>query len=134
MKNKRNVFREAARWMRDALRTSILLILCVLGGSLATGAAFGQADQGAITGLVQDASGAVVSNAQVTLTNVDNGLALQAQTDSSGNYVFSPVKIGNYNVTVMAPGFSKTTQEHIQLHVQDRIAVNVQMKTGETSV
>src|SRR5260370_10811719 len=134
MQNKRNALQVVAGWTRDLLRTSILLLLCLLLGSLATGAAFGQADQGAITGLVQDASGAVVSNAQVTLTNVDNGLALQAQTDGSGNYVFSPVKIGNYNVTVTAPGFSKTTQEHIQLHVQDRIAVNIQLKTGETNM
>jgi hypothetical protein len=133
MQKKRNALREAARGTRGVLRTSNLLILGLLAGSLATGVAFGQADQGAITGLVQDTSGAVVSNAQVTLTNVDNGLALQAQTDSSGNYVFSPVKIGNYNVTVTAPGFSRTTQEHIQLHVQDRIAVNVQLKTGETT-
>jgi hypothetical protein len=133
MKNRRSALRETARWTPDALRT-ILAILGVLVGSLATGVAFGQADQGAIVGLVQDTSGAVVSNAQVTLTNVDNGLALQAQTDSSGNYVFSPVKIGNYNITVTAPGFSKTTQEHIQLHVQDRIAVNVVLKTGETNL
>src|SRR5260370_90186 len=134
MRNRRNALREAARWIRSVLRTSTLAILGVLVGSLATGVAFGQADQGAIVGLVQDASGAVVSNAQVTLTNVDNGLALQAQTDGSGNYVFSPVKIGNYNVTVTAPGFSRTTQEHIQLHVQDRIAVNIQLKTGETNM
>src|SRR5882757_4847161 len=133
MKNRRSALRETARWSPDALRT-FLAILGVLVGSLATGVAFGQADQGAIVGLVQDTSGAVVSNAQVTLTNVDNGLALQAQTDSSGNYVFSPVKIGHYNITVTAPGFSKTTQEHIQLHVQDRIAVNVQLKTGQTDV
>src|SRR6202171_1322640 len=119
MKTKRNALREAARWMRDVLRTSILLILCVLAGLLATGVAFGQADQGAITGLVQDASGAVVPNAQVTLTNVDNGLELQAQTDSSGNYVFSPVKIGNYNITVTAFGFSKTTQEQFPPPLQE---------------
>jgi len=97
---------------------------------IATGLAFGQADQGAVVGLVQDTSGAVVANAKVTLTNTDNGLELQAQTDRSGNYVFSPVKIGNYSVSVVAPGFEKTTQENIQLHVQDRIAINIQLKLG----
>ncbi len=95
--------------------------------------ALAQADQGAITGLVQDPTGAVVSNAQVTLTNVDNGLTLKSQTDGSGNYVFSPVKIGNYKVTVAAPGFSSTTQENVQLHVQDRLSINVQLKTGESN-
>jgi hypothetical protein len=95
--------------------------------------AFGQADQGAITGLVQDPTGAVIPNADVKLTNTDTGLVLQAQTDSGGNYVFSPVKIGNYKLAVTAPGFSTTTQENIQLHVQDRIAINVALKTGESN-
>jgi hypothetical protein len=106
------------------------LALTWLFAILATSLAYGQADQGAVVGLVQDASGAVVAGAKVTLTNTDNGLDLQAETDRSGNYVFSPVKIGNYSVTVTAPGFEKTTQENIQLHVQDRIAVNIQLKLG----
>jgi hypothetical protein len=100
---------------------------------LASSFALGQADQGAITGLVQDATGAVVGNARVTLTNTENGLSLEAVTDQSGNYVFSPVKIGSYTVSVTAPGFEKTTQENVQLHVQERAAVNIQLKTGAAS-
>jgi len=107
---------------------SIMLVFSALNHQ-----AMAQVDQGAITGLVQDPTGAVIPNAQVTLTNVDTNLTLQTQTDSSGNYVFSPIKIGKYKVSVAAAGFQTTTQENIQLHVQDRIAVNVQLKTGETS-
>ncbi len=92
-----------------------------------------QADQGAITGLITDNSGAVVGNADVTLTSVDTGLTLQTKTDSSGNYVFSPIKIGNYKVTATAEGFSSTTQENIQLHVQDRDEINIQLKTGSSN-
>lgn len=133
MRNTNREPRATALGMREVLRTCILLVLGLFAGSLATGVALGQADQGAITGLVQDATGAVVPNAQVTLTNIDTGLALQGQTDSSGNYVFSPVKIGSYNISVTAAGFSKTTQQHIELHVQERISVNIQLKAGETS-
>src|SRR6266702_318531 len=43
-----------------------------------------QTDQGAITGVVQDSTGAVIPNAQVTATNIDTGLALQAKSNSSG--------------------------------------------------
>jgi Carboxypeptidase regulatory-like domain/TonB-dependent Receptor Plug Domain len=112
-------------------RVSSTIALCLLALTLSASIAYGQADQGAITGVVQDPTGAAVANAQVTLTNVDTGFVLQTQTDSSGNYVFSPVKIGNYKVAVSSPGFSTTTQENVQLHVQDRVAVNVQLKTGE---
>ncbi|NYF80025.1 TonB-dependent receptor [Granulicella arctica] len=107
-----------------------ILLLTLFVCNVFANRAFAQADQGAITGLVLDPTGAVVSGAQVTLSNTDTGLILQSQTDSSGNYVFSPIKIGNYKVSVTALGFSTTTQENIQLHVQDRIAVNIELKTG----
>ena len=51
-----------------------MLLFTLLVCNLLTIHALAQADQGAITGLVQDPTGAVVGNAQVTLTNVDNGL------------------------------------------------------------
>src|SRR5260370_12375722 len=112
----------------------LCMVLCaMIVCTIFVNRALAQADQGAITGLVQDPTGAVVSNAQVTLTNVDNGLTLKSQTDGSGNYVFSPVKIGNYKVTVAAPGFTSTTQENVQLHVQDRLSINVQLKTDESN-
>ncbi len=108
----------------------VLLVAFVILLATACGRAFAQADQGAITGLVQDPSGAVVANAHVTLTNTDTALVLETQTDSSGNYVFSPLKIGHYQVTVTAPGFSTTTQENITVNIQERAAVNVELKTG----
>lgn len=114
-------------------RAASHLALCLVAFFALSTVAFSQADQGTIVGLVQDPTGAVIPNAAVTLTNTDTGLALTATTDSSGNYVFSPIKIGNYKVTVAAPGFSTTTQENIQLHVQDRVEVNVKLKTGESN-
>ena len=110
-------------------RTS--LFSCFLAGSLLSAMlAFGQADQGTITGVVLDTSGGVVANAKVTLTNRDTDLVLQTATDSSGVYVFTPVKIGNYKVSATAPGFATTTQENLHLSVQQRLAVNLQLKAG----
>jgi hypothetical protein len=92
--------------------------------------AFGQMDQGSVTGIVQDTTGAVVPSAQVTLKSIDTGLELQTKTDQNGVYTFSPVKIGNYQVSVAAPGFQTTTQSNLHLDVQQRLAVNVQLKPG----
>lgn len=92
-----------------------------------------QVDEGSVTGTVQDASGAVVPNAQVVLLNKDQGITLQVQTGGSGEYVFSPVRIGHYSVSVSAPGFSKTTQENLTVSVGQRLQVNIQIKLGSAT-
>jgi hypothetical protein len=94
---------------------------------------FGQADQGTITGVVQDPSGAVIPNANVTLSNVDLGQVLTASADGAGIYVFSPVKIGNYKVSVSAPGFQTTTQTNLHLSLQQRLNVVITLKPGAAS-
>ena len=91
---------------------------------------FGQVDEGAINGTVVDTSGAVVANAQVTLTNKDVGLTLETRTNANGGYGFSPVRIGHYSVSVTANGFSKTTQENLTVNVSQVLLVNVQLKPG----
>ncbi len=93
----------------------------------------GQADQGTITGVVQDPSGAVIGNAIVTLTNTDLGQVLKSKADGAGIYVFSPVKIGNYKVTAGAPGFETTTQTNLHLSLQQRLNVVITLKPGSTS-
>ena len=92
--------------------------------------AFAQQDQGAVTGTITDPSGASVPNATVTLTNVENGFVLNGGTDASGNYTFSPIKIGNYKVTATAPGFSTTEQTNVHVDVQSRVEVNVKLNPG----
>ena len=92
--------------------------------------AFGQVDEGAITGTVQDATGAVVPNAQVTLLNTDQGITLETKTNSSGYYSFNPVRIGHYTVTVTAQGFAKTTQSNLTVNVAQVLLVNIQLKLG----
>jgi hypothetical protein len=95
--------------------------------------AYGQVDEGAITGTVTDATGAVVPNAQVTLLNTDQGITLQTKSDSTGGYTFSPVRTGHYTVSVTAQGFAKTTQKNLTVSVAQVLQVNVQLKLGAAS-
>ena len=55
------------------------------------------AGTGTIQGTVQDATGAVIPNATVTLTEAATQVQRSAQTDGSGVYVFPNITIGNYN-------------------------------------
>jgi hypothetical protein len=52
-----------------------------------------QTDQGAIGGVVQDESGAVIPGAKVTLTATDTSFALERTANESGAFTFTPVKI-----------------------------------------
>src|ERR1700733_11201297 len=90
-----------------------------------------QVDQGAITGVVQDSSRAVVPNAAITVTNTDTGLDFQA--NASGIYVVSPLKIGNYTVTATADGFQTTTHENLHVDAQARLEVNLTLQPGAVS-
>ena len=92
-----------------------------------------QVDQGTITGVVQDSSGAVIPGAQVTLTEINTGVVLHTTSNGSGIYVFSPIKIGNYRVNATAAGFKATTQEHIQLNLQQRLNVDLTLTPGEVT-
>jgi hypothetical protein len=123
MGHDRNVLRLFKRMGCVAL-TGICLLLA------STLPAWSQVDEGSITGTVQDSSGAVVAGAQVTLLNKDQGFTLETKTNGSGEYTFSPVRIGHYVITVTAQGFSKTTQENLTVAVGTPLLVNVKLKLG----
>ena len=60
---------------------------------------------GRLSGVVTDASGAVISGAAVKLMDENNSIIAQTMTDSSGNYSFSSLSPGNYRVQTEHNGF-----------------------------
>src|ERR1700733_2335672 len=124
------VDRNAMNWLRGFTYLSLTCLFFLL---VQTGVVFGQVDQGSISGVVQDSSGAVIPNAKVTLLNKDIGLSLETTTKGSGEYIFTPIRIGNYSVSVMAPGFSTTTQENLKVNVEQHLQVNIFLKTGASA-
>jgi len=63
---------------------------------------------GQIGGLVVDPSGAVVSNARITITPSNKGAAATAVTDSQGAWLIAGLPTGNYKAQAEAPGFRTT--------------------------
>jgi hypothetical protein len=114
-------------------RRRVLLTLLALALLLVPQEIFGQLDQGTITGIVQDPSGAVVANAAVTLANTDEGFVLKTKTDGAGIYTFPSVKIGNYQVTASSPNFQTTTQTNLRLNIQQTLNVVIVLKPGATN-
>src|SRR5438045_3855406 len=71
---------------------------------LAISVAFGQAVFGNISGTIQDASGAVLPNANITITDLDRGTVYRTQSNQDGNYEQTHLLAGRYQVKVESPG------------------------------
>ena len=111
-------------------RQWILAVLALVVLFAQSRSLFAQTDQGTITGVVQDPSSAVIGNANVTLTNVDEGQVLKAKTDGAGVFVFSPIKIGTYKISASAPSFEATSQANIHLGMQQRLNIPITLHPG----
>jgi hypothetical protein len=90
-----------------------------------------QTTAGSIVGQVTDATGAIVPNAAITITNVETGITNKTTSDASGNYAVTPLPVGEYTVTVEVAGFKKSVNSGIRLNVQDRIGVNIVLEVGQ---
>src|SRR5437868_5813042 len=76
---------------------------------IAVSVAFAQAVSGNITGTVQDASGAVLPNASITITDLDRGTVFHTQSNQDGNYQQTHLLAGRYQVKVESPGLGVFT-------------------------
>jgi len=83
-----------------------------------------QNTSGSITGVVQDASGAVIPGAQVTLINQEQGVtARDTITNEAGIYLFSALPAATYTVSVELPGFKTYKKTDVKLFVNDRMGL-----------
>jgi hypothetical protein len=113
----------------DLLKTFGLLIVVLLL-SLRCSA---QATSAELSGVVQDASGAVVPGAHVTANNIATNIAHSTISEKNGEYVLTQLPPGDYTVTVEAPGFSKLEQTNLSLQVNQQARLNLTLKVGQQS-
>src|SRR5437899_7672720 len=77
--------------------------------------------QGSATGdlhvIVKDPNGGMVTNATVAAREEAKGLERSTNVNAQGEYRIVALPPGNYTVTVDAPGFAKTTAEHVSITV-----------------
>jgi outer membrane receptor protein involved in Fe transport len=104
----------------------LLLSLVVLG--LAAGHASGQGATGQITGTVEDAAGAVVPGASVTVTSLANAQQRQATTGSEGDFAVPLLAPGRYKVEVAAKGFKRVVVEELEVNVTQTATLNLKLE------
>ena len=109
---------------------SRLLWLCVVMFAVCCTVSLVAQDTASITGTVTDPSGAAIPNAQVTVSSPARGINRTAPSNATGDYLFSALPIGAYDLTVTAPGFKKFQAAGIILRVAEKARVDVAMQVG----
>jgi hypothetical protein len=118
-------------WNRQFLPRAGWAVLAAI--ALAAPAAWCQTITGAITGSVTDSSGAAIPAATVIATNVSTGVATPTQTNQSGIYNLRFLQIGQYTVSVSAPGFNKQNTNPFALEVSQEARIDIKMAVGSAA-
>ena len=106
---------------------NLVFAICVCS---LTATLMAQVEQGRFVGRVTDPTGAAIVGATVTARNVDTNIELTGTTNSTGDYVITPVPAGNYTLGVAATGFDKAVTKTIELQVGQIARQDVAMAIG----
>jgi len=109
---------------------AVLISLCILGIAIT---AVAQVQNGQFAGVVTDPSGAAISNATVTVTNLGTNRTVRTVTSQSGAYNVGELQIGNYSVAVEAKGFRKTLRSNVVANAGVVTHLDFKMELGQAS-
>jgi Carboxypeptidase regulatory-like domain len=84
---------------------------------------------GSIAGTVTDPTGAAITAAQITVTQVGTGFTREAASDAEGYYVVPSIRPTQYTVVIKARGFSDARQS-VTLLADQTLALNLQLRVG----
>src|SRR5579872_877340 len=111
---------------RSTMRTLLISVTALVCLPLAA-----QTYNGRILGTVADPSGAAVSGAAITITDVQRGTTRTLTTDQSGLYAAPDLSPGIYKVRVEAKGFKTVERTGVTVEVAKDARVDIGLQTGQ---
>jgi hypothetical protein len=121
-----------------------LLKAIILGAAMSIGvavatfappASMAQADLGSVSGTVTDASGAVVPQASITVTNAATGAQRVTTSNAQGDFSITQLPAAGYTMSVAAAGFNTSTQKLTLTVGSNRgISVKLAVSGGQTEI
>ncbi len=108
-----------------------IVLVCLLLSGLAL--AQGVGASGDIKGVVTDPSGAVVSNATVTATDINKGIKHTVTSDSNGQYHLIGLQPATYSLSVTKSGFQPEVAKNVTVTIGQTNTVNFPMKVSQVS-
>jgi outer membrane receptor protein involved in Fe transport len=100
---------------------------------LCTGQAYAQVAGATLTGTVKDSSGAVIPNAQVSITDLATSVSRGVSSNAAGLYIAPNLSPGNYEVRVTSTGFRTQVERGITLTVGAQQQLDITMQLGQIS-
>lgn len=91
------------------------------------------AQRGGIEGFVQDPSGAVIPGAKVELLNLAEKLTRDTVTNGTGEYSFTELPAGQYQLTVTVSGFQTAQTEAITVNIGRSTRYDLKLKPGSVA-
>jgi Carboxypeptidase regulatory-like domain/TonB dependent receptor len=107
-------------WVASLLWCAV--VLAVAGGS------FGQASYTAqVRGVVKDQSGAMITNATITITNDATGIVTTAHSDDNGLYILTGLRPAVYTIKADRAGFRAAEQRNVVLQVDQQTTIDFEL-------
>jgi hypothetical protein len=108
------------------MRFSIVALAVVIAFAVRTNAQ----TAGTISGHVSDSTGAAVSGATISLTNMETRAERSTVTTTSGDYTFTEVPVGIYKLRASRAGFKTISSNSVQVQVQQSIRLDFPFEVG----
>ncbi len=109
------------------LKTTTLAIVATIS------LAWSQSGNSTISGSINDATGAPVPDAAVTVINIDSGVKLATITNQVGLYRIGALVPGKYRVEAQAQGFDRLARGPLSLQVGQTVAIDLTLTVGKQS-
>ena len=92
---------------------------------------YAQAVSGDIIGTITDKSGGAIPNATVMAENVATGVKRTTTTNEHGDYRFSNLLVGTYNIHASAPNFADTTISNFLVDLNQTKTASITLQVGQ---
>ena len=114
-------------------KLGLFAVLVLLGVGLLNGVHAQTSTVGSISGTVRDPQGAAIPKTEVVIEEETTGQTRTVRTDEDGEYSAQSLPVGRYSVSVSPQGFKKTVATGIEVHVADRLKVDLNLEVGQVT-
>lgn len=109
------------------IRGVVCAVLCLIAAELSCA----QSDRGTIAGTIEDSTGGVVTDAQISVKGTDTSSEYSAVSGPTGGFRIPDVKVGIYTITVTASGFKTEVKTDVRVQVNTVATVNFTLTVGD---